>query len=75
MNTKLYIVLLCKIFIIIFYIYWYYIRPRHYEKLYQKLKSLIQFKGFKHSHVTNQPEEVSQSKPLSHTNCHVNLWY
>ena len=38
MNKKLYIGLLCVIFIIVLYIYWYYIRPRHYEKLYQKLK-------------------------------------
>ena len=74
MNKKIYISLLCVIFIIVFYTYWYYIRPRHYEKLYQKLK---QFKGFKHSHlqrscppVTNHPEEISPSKPITKTNSH-----
>ena len=78
MNKKFYIGLLCVIFIIVLYIYWYYIRPRLYEKLYQKLK---QFKGFKKSHLANQPEEVSQSKPLSHTaklashtNCHMLIY-
>ena len=71
MNIKNYIGFLCIFSIIVFYIYWYYIRPRHYEKLFQKLK---QFKGFKHSLLTNQSEEVSQSKPLSHTNCHL-LYY
>ena len=67
MNKK-YICLLCEIlnFIIVLYIYWYYIKPKHYEKIYQKFK---QVKGFTHSHITNQPEEVSQSKPLSQTNC------
>ena len=73
MNKKIYIGLLCVIFIIVLYVYWYYIKPKHYEKIYRKLK---QFKGFKHSHLTNQPEEVSQSKPISHTNCHILfLWY
>ena len=61
---------MCNFFIVL-YIYWYYIRPRHYEKFYQKLK---QFKGFKKSHLANQPEEVSQSKPLSHTNCHMLIY-
>ena len=36
MNKKLYIGLLCVFFIIILWVYWYYIRPKHYEKLYQK---------------------------------------
>ena len=63
---KLYIGLLCVIFIVL-YIYWYYIRPRHYEKLYQKLK---QFKGFKKSHLTDQPKDEPQVKPITNTNCH-----
>ena len=61
MNKKLYIGLLCVIFIIILWVYWYYIKPNYYKKLYQKLK---QFKGFKYSHlqrscppVTNKEEE------------------
>ena len=58
-------------FIIGLYIYWYYIRPRHYEKLYQKLK---QFKGIKKSHLTNQPEEISPSKPITNTNSHMLIY-
>ena len=54
MNKKLYIGLLCVIFIIILWVYWYYIRPNYYKKLYQKLK---QFKGFKKSHLTDQPKD------------------
>ena len=65
MNKKFYIGLICVIFIIVLYIYWYYIRPRHYEQLYQKLKH---FKGLKKSHLTNQPEEISPSKPITNTN-------
>ena len=66
MNKKLYIGLLCVIFIIVLYIYWYYIKPRHYEKLYQKPK---QFKGFKKSHLTDQPKDEPQVKPITNTNC------
>ena len=71
MNKNFYIGLLCVIFIIVLYIYWYYIRPRQYEKLYQKLK---QFKGFKHSHLTNQPEEISPSKSITNTNSHMLIY-
>ena len=67
MNKKFYIGLLCVVFIIVLYIYWYYIRPRHYEKIYQKLK---QFKGFKKSHLTDQPKDEPQVKPITNTNCH-----
>ena len=67
MNKKFYIGLLCVIFIIVLYIYWYYIRPRLYEKLYQKLK---QFKGFKHSHLTNKEEEQELTPPNTSTNSH-----
>ena len=71
MNKNFYIGLLCVIFIIVLYIYWYYIRPRHYEKLYQKLK---QFKGFKKFHITNQPEKISPSKPNTNTNSHMLIY-
>ena len=67
MNKKLYIGFLCVIFIIILFIYWYYIRPRHYEKLYQKLKHI---KGFKKSHLTDQPKDEPQVKPITNTTCH-----
>ena len=45
MNKKVYIGLLCVIFVIVLYIYWCYIRPRHYEKLYQKLKHFKDLKN------------------------------
>ena len=67
MIKKFYQGLLCVIFIIVLYIYWYYIRPRHYEKLYQKLK---QFKGFKYFHLTNKEEEQELTPPNTNTNCH-----
>ena len=67
MNKKFYIGLLCVIFIIVLYIYWYYIKPNYYKKLYQKLK---QFKGFKYSHVTNKEEEQELTPPNTNTNCH-----
>ena len=55
-------------FSITLYIDWYYIRPSHYKKSYQISK---QFKGFKHSHLSNQPEELPQPQPVSNTNCHM----
>ena len=55
----------------VLYFDWYYIRPRHYEKLYQKLK---QFKGFKNPHLPNQPEEISPSKPITNTNSHMLIY-
>ena len=38
-------------------------RPRHYEKLYQKLK---QFKRFKKYHLTDQPKDEPQVKPITY---------
>ena len=67
MNKKLYTGLLCVIFIIILWVYWYYSRPNYYKKVYQKRK---QFKGFKHSHLTNKEEEQELTPPNTNTNCH-----
>ena len=74
MIKNLYICLLCVIFIIVLYIYWYYIKPNYYKNLYQKLR---QFKGFKHSHlqrscppVTNKEEEQELTPPNTSTNSH-----
>ena len=67
MNKKLYIGLLCVIFIIILWVYWYYIKPNYYKKLYQNLK---QFKGFKYSHLTNKEEEQELTPPNTSTNSH-----
>ena len=72
-NIYFYIGLFCVIFVIILFIYWYYIRPNHYEKIYQKLKK---FKGFKYSHLTNQPDGLPQTQPqpVSNTNCHMLIY-
>ena len=67
MNKKLYIGLLCVIFIIILWVYWYYIKPNNYKKLYRKLE---QFKGFKYSHLTNKEEEQELTPPNTNTNSH-----
>ena len=71
MNKKFYLGLLCVIFINILWVYWYYIRPNYYKKLYQKLK---QFKGFKHSHLTNKEEEQELTPPNTNTNCHMLIY-
>ena len=41
------------------------------QKLYLKLK---QFKGFKHFHSTNKPEELPQPQPVSNTNKHMLIY-
>ena len=71
MNKKFSIGLLCVIFIIVSYIYWYYIKPNYYKKLYQKLE---QFKGFKYSHLTNKEEEQELTPPNTNTNCHMLIY-
>ena len=38
--------------------YWYYVRPKWYKKIYEKL---LQFQGFKYSHLTNQEIEASEN--------------
>ena len=71
MNEKFFIGSLCVIFIIGLYNYCYYIRPRHYEKLYKKLK---QFKGFKKSHLTNKEEEHELTPPVTYTISHMLIY-
>ena len=56
-------------------IYWRYIRPKWYNKIFKKT---IQFEGFKYSHLTNQEEEHELTQPVSntatHTNCHMLIY-
>ena len=40
MNKKLYIGLLCVIFIIVLYIYWYYIKHNYYKKIIPKTRTI-----------------------------------
>ena len=64
-KTQLYKVITNPMFIvcliifigIIVVIYWNYIRPMSFKKIYKKLQ---QFAGFKYSHLTNQEREVPQ---------------
>ena len=64
-KTQLYKVITNPMFIvcliifigIIVVIYWNYIRPRQFKTIYKKL---LQFEGFKYSHLTNQEREAPQ---------------
>ena len=61
-KTRIYKVITNPMFIVcliifigfIVVIYWNYIRPRQFKTIYKKL---LQFAGFKHSHLTNQERE------------------
>ena len=58
---------MCNFYYSFIYLLVLFFGPRHYEKLYQKLK---QFEGFKKSHLTDQPKDEPQVKPITNTNCH-----
>ena len=77
-KTQIYKVITNPIFIvcliifigIIVVIYWNYIRPRQFKTIYKKL---LQFAGFKYSHLTNQEREAPQDtieESPSHGNSH-----
>ena len=67
---------------IIVVIYWNYIRPRQFKTIYKKL---LQFAGFKYSHLTNQEREAPQDtreatreathNNNSHNNSHCNAHF
>ena len=63
----LYIVISVFIFLCIFAVCWYCIRPGWYKKFYENLK---QFKGFKYFHLTNQEEQQEPTPPITSTKCH-----
>ena len=54
-TNPMFIVCLIIFIGIIVVIYWNYIRPMSYKKIYKKLQ---QFAGFKYSHLTNQEREA-----------------
>ena len=77
-KTRIYKVITNPIFIVclilfignIVVIYWNYIRPRQFKTYYKKL---LQFAGFKYSHLTNQEceQEIKESPEESpHNNSH-----
>ena len=56
------------IIVIIFIICWRNIRPKGYIKL-------LQFEGFKYSHLTNQEQQgEALTQPVSNTNCHMLIY-
>ena len=56
-TNPMFIVCLIIFIGIIVVIYWNYIRPRQFKTIYKKL---LQFAGFKYSHLTNQEREAPQ---------------
>ena len=56
-TNPMFIVCLIIFIGIIVVIYWNYIRPRQFSTIYKKL---LQFAGFKYSHLTNQEREAPQ---------------
>ena len=80
-TNPMFIVCLIVFIGMIVVIYWNYIRPRHFKTIYKKL---LQFAGFKYSHLTNQERESCREQENkesreesphnnSHNNSH-NLW-
>ena len=65
LNPMFIIILVC-IMLFIFIIDWYYICPKCYKTIYTKL---LQFQGFKYTHLTNQEEEQELTPPITNTNC------
>ena len=74
-TNPMFIVCLIIFIGIIVVIYWNYIRPRQFKTIYKKL---LQFAGFKYSHLTNQEREAPQDtreathNNNSHNNSHCN---
>ena len=74
-NPMFFVCLIIFIGIIVV-IYWNYIRPRQYKTIYKKL---LQFAGFKYSHLTNQERDQenkeSHEESPSHNNSHCNAHF
>ena len=64
-TNPTFIIYLIIIIVIIVVIYWNYIRPMFFKKIYKKL---LQFDGFKYTHLTNQEGEATIE--TSHSNMH-----
>ena len=77
-TNPMFIVCLIIFIGIIVVIYWNYIRPRQFKTIYKKL---LQFAGFKYSHLTNQEREAPQDtreathNNNSHNNSHCNAHF
>ena len=72
-TNPMFIVCLIIFIGIIVVIYWNYIRPRQFKTIYKKL---LQFAGFKYSHLTNQererPQDTIEESPSHNNNSHCN---
>ena len=71
-TNPMFIVCIILFICIVVVIYWNYIRPRQFKTIYKKL---LQFAGFKYSHLTNQEreQEIKESREESpHNNSHNN---
>ena len=65
-TNPMFIVCLIKFIGINVVIYWNYIRPRQFKTIYKKL---LQFAGFRYSHLTNQEREAPQdTRDATHNN-------
>ena len=72
-TNPMFIVCLIIFIGIIVVIYWNYIRPRQFKTIYKKL---LQFAGFKYSHLTNQEREATpQESPSHNNNSHCNAHF
>ena len=75
-TNPMFIVCLIIFIGIIVVIYWNYIRPRQFNTIYKKL---LQFAGFKYSHLTNQERDQenkeSHEESPSHNNSHCNAHF
>ena len=73
-TNPMFIVCLIIFIGIIVVIYWNYIRPRQFKTIYKKL---LQFAGFKYSHLANQEREAPQDthNNNSHNNSHCNAHF
>ena len=78
-TNPMFIVCLIIFIGIIVVIYWNYFRPRQFKTFYKKL---LQFAGFKYSHLTNQEreQEIKESREESpreatHNNSHCNAHF
>ena len=73
-TNPMFIVCLIIFIGIIVVIYWNCIRPRQFKTIYKKL---LQFAGFKYSHLTNQEREATHEATHnnSHNNSHCNAHF
>ena len=68
-TNPMFVVCIILIICIVVAIYWNYIRPRQFKTIYKKL---LQFAGFKYSHLTNQEreQEIKEKTDDAYNNSH-----